>query len=174
MLINTWKRSSALKQSIAHYASCNGVAAIHVVWSDSDPPSESLKSHLEKMVFSMSRAAQKPNFRFGISQEEDLNNRFKPIEGLTNDAVFSVDDDAIVSCPTLDFAFTVWQSAPNAMVGFTPRMHWLDKEVSILGLSGASVLNILDKSMLFDCVFECLIYVFVWIQIKTEEWHGEL
>lgn len=130
VLINTWKRSSALKQSVAHYASCNGVAAIHVVWSDSDPPSESLKSHLEKMVFSKSRAAQKPNFRFGISQEEDLNNRFKPIEGLTNDAVFSVDDDAIVSCPTLDFAFTVWQSAPNAMVGFTPRMHWLHKKKS--------------------------------------------
>ncbi|KAM5557203.1 glycosylinositol phosphorylceramide mannosyl transferase 1-like [Rosa sericea] len=130
VLINTWKQSSALKQSVAHYATCDGVASIHVVWSDSDPPSETLKSRLEKMVFSKSRAAQKPDFRFGMRQDEDLNNRFKPIEGMTTDAVFSVDDDVIVSCDTLDFAFGVWQSAPSAMVGFNPRMHWIDEEKS--------------------------------------------
>lgn len=44
MLINTWKQNSVLKQSVAHYASCSGTDAIHVVWSESDPPSDSLKA----------------------------------------------------------------------------------------------------------------------------------
>ena len=130
MLINTWKRNSLLKQAVAHYASCSGTDAIHVVWSESDPPSDSLKSFLKKIVFSYSQTAHKPNFRFDINEEDNLNNRFKPIKDLSTDAIFSVDDDVIVPCPTLDFAFTVWQSAPFTMVGFVPRMHWLDKEVS--------------------------------------------
>ncbi|KAL7253906.1 hypothetical protein ACSBR1_008279 [Camellia fascicularis] len=73
VLINTWKRNSLLKQSVAHYASCSGTDAIHVVWSE-------------------------------------------------------IDDDVIVPCRTLDFAFAVWQTAPFTMVGFVPRMHWLDQE----------------------------------------------
>lgn len=127
VLINTWNQNSLLKQSVAHYASCSGTDAIHVVWSESDPPSESLKAYLKKIVLSKSQTAQKPNFKFDINEEDNLNNRFKPIEDLRTDAIFSVNDDVIVPCPTLNFAFTVWQSAPFAMVGFVPRMHWLDK-----------------------------------------------
>ncbi|XP_062153637.1 glycosylinositol phosphorylceramide mannosyl transferase 1-like isoform X3 [Alnus glutinosa] len=127
ILMNTWKRNTLLKQSVAHYASCSGTDAIHVVWSESDPPSENLKAYLKKIVFSKSQTAHKTNFKFDINEEDDLNNRFKPIEELRTDAVFSVDDDVIVPCSTLDFAFTVWQSAPFSMVGFVPRMHWLDK-----------------------------------------------
>lgn len=130
MLINTWKQNSVLKQAIAHYASCRGADVIHVVWSESEPPSAMLKTYLNKIAVSKSQKAQKPNFRFEIIMEVKSNSRFKPIKDLGTDAVFSVDDDVIVPCPTLDFAFTVWQSAPFTMVGFVPRMHWLDKEVS--------------------------------------------
>ncbi|KAK9291365.1 hypothetical protein L1049_019311 [Liquidambar formosana] len=126
VLINTWKRNSLLKQAVAHYASCGGTDAIHVVWSESDPPSDSLKAYLKKIVLSKSQTA--PNFRFDINTEDNLNNRFKPIKELRTDAIFSVDDDVIVPCPTLDFAFTVWQTAPFTMVGFVPRMHFLDEE----------------------------------------------
>ena len=92
VLINTWKRNSLLKQSVAHYASCSGTEAIHVVWSESDPPSESLKAYLKKIVFHKSQTAQKPNFKFDINEEDNLNNRFKPIEDLKTDAIFSVDE----------------------------------------------------------------------------------
>ena len=141
MLINTWNQNSLLKQSVAHYASCSGTDAIHVVWSESDPPSESLKAYLKKIVLSKSQTAQKPNFKFDINEEDNLNNRFKPIEHLRTDAIFSVNDDVIVPCPTLNFSFTVWQSAPFAMVGFVPRMHWLDKVVS--NLNPSSILALL-------------------------------
>ncbi|XP_010930291.1 glycosylinositol phosphorylceramide mannosyl transferase 1 [Elaeis guineensis] len=128
ILLNTWKRNSLLKRSVAHYASCLRVDAIHVVWSESDPPSDSLKAYLSKIVFSQSQSSHKPNFRFELNEEDDLNNRFKPIGDLKNDAIFSVDDDVIVPCPTLDFAFAVWQSSPDTMVGFVPRMHLLAEE----------------------------------------------
>lgn len=138
MLINTWKRNSLLKKSVAHYASCDQTEAIHVVWSESDLPSTKLKANLKNIVLSKSKAAHKPNFKFDINEEDDLNNRFKPIKYLSTDAIFSVDDDVIVPCSTLNFAFTVWQSAPSTMVGFVPRMHWLDGEVSRL-VSNANI-----------------------------------
>lgn len=130
VLINTWKQNTLLKQSVAHYASCSGTDAIHVVWSESDPPSSSLKAFLKKIVLLKSQAARKPNFMFDLNEEDNLNNRFKPIKDLRTDAIFSVDDDVIVPCHTLDFAFAVWQSAPHTMVGFVPRMHWLAQEKS--------------------------------------------
>ncbi|CAN6481017.1 unnamed protein product [Victoria cruziana] len=128
VLINTWKRNSLLKKSVAHYASCIGTDAIHVVWSESDPPSEDLKMYLREIVEKKSQTAHKPNLRFDLNEEDNLNNRFKPIKDLRTEAIFSVDDDVIVPCKTLDFASTVWQSASNTMVGFVPRMHWLDEE----------------------------------------------
>lgn len=132
VLINTWKRNSLLKQSVAHYASCGGTDAIHVVWSEVNPPSHKLTDYLRKIVLKQSQTAHKPNFRFDINKEDNLNNRFRPIQDLRTDAIFSVDDDVIVPCQTLHFAFTVWQTAPDTMVGFVPRMHWHSEEVSRL------------------------------------------
>ncbi|CAN0902635.1 Glycosylinositol phosphorylceramide mannosyl transferase 1 [Linum grandiflorum] len=93
VLINTWKRSSPLKKSAAHYASCPGVDWIRVAWGETDPPSDRLKSDLERIVKSKG---------------------------------WKVDDDVIVACSDLEFAFSVWRTAPRTMVGFVPRMHWLD------------------------------------------------
>ncbi|XP_074281923.1 glycosylinositol phosphorylceramide mannosyl transferase 1-like [Silene latifolia] len=125
VLINTWKRNSLLKQSVAHYASCHGTDAIHVVWSDSDPPPDSVKAYMDNAVKSQTT---KPDLKFDVNTENNLNNRFKPIGDLRTDAIFSVDDDVIVPCNTLDFAFTMWQTAPSTMVGFVPRMHWLSEQ----------------------------------------------
>lgn len=130
MLINSWKQNSLLKQAVAHYASCRNAEAIDVVWNDSEPPSETLKMHLNKIGLLKSQRTHKPNFKFDINAKDQSNSRFKPVKDLTTDAIFSVDDDVIVPCHTLDFAFSVWQSAPFTMVGFVPRMHWLDKEQS--------------------------------------------
>uniref|UniRef100_A0A0E0LFE4 Putative tRNA (cytidine(32)/guanosine(34)-2'-O)-methyltransferase n=1 Tax=Oryza punctata TaxID=4537 RepID=A0A0E0LFE4_ORYPU len=118
VVINTWKRYDLLRRSVAHYSGCAGVDAVHVVWSEPEEPTEELRGS----ILNCSGGA---GVRFVINAEDSLNNRFRPIQGLTTDAVFSVDDDLIVPCSTLRFAFGVWQSAPSAMVGFVPRMHWL-------------------------------------------------
>lgn len=119
VVINTWKRYGLLKRAVAHYSGCAGVEAVHVVWSEPREPPEALR----RSVLNCSRAAAKVGFVMNRG-DDSLNNRFRPIQGLRTDAIFSVDDDLIVPCSTLRFAFGVWQSAPSAMVGFVPRMHW--------------------------------------------------
>lgn len=127
IVINTWKRNDLLKQSVSHYASCSGLDSIHIVWSEPDPPSESFIKFLHHVVHSNSRDGRKIVLKFDIIKEDSLNNRFKEIKDLKTDAVFSIDDDIIFPCSSVEFAFNVWQSAPDTMVGFVPRMHWIDQ-----------------------------------------------
>lgn len=126
IVMNTWKRYDLLKQSIKHYSSCPRLESVHIVWSEPNPPSESLLKYLHHVVKSKSRDGRYVKLRFDINTEDSLNNRFKEIKDLETDAVFSIDDDVIFPCSSVEFAFDVWQSAPDAMVGFVPRVHWLD------------------------------------------------
>ncbi|KAJ8764026.1 hypothetical protein K2173_004911 [Erythroxylum novogranatense] len=126
ILMNTWKRYDLLKKSVSHYSSCPGLDSIHIVWSEPNPPSESLIQFLSDVVQLNSRGARKVDLVFDINKEDSLNNRFKEIKDLKADAVFSIDDDVIFPCSSVEFAFNVWRSAPDAMVGFVPRAHWVD------------------------------------------------
>ena len=120
MVINTWKRYDLLKRAVAHYSGCGGVDAVHVVWSEPRDPPEDLR----RSVLNCSRSSS-TEVSFVVNKQDSLNNRFRPIQELRTDAVFSVDDDLIVPFSTLRFAFAAWRSAPSAMVGFVPRIHWL-------------------------------------------------
>lgn len=131
ILINTFRRNDLLKQSVEHYASCSGVDSIHVIWSEADPPSDVLLAYLRRVAHRNSRDGRILEMEFDVNAEDSLNNRFKDIAGLKTDAVFSVDDDVLFPCASVDFAFRVWQSAPTAMVGFVPRMHWLYRTVRL-------------------------------------------
>ncbi|KAI3955083.1 hypothetical protein MKW92_015483 [Papaver armeniacum] len=129
LLINTWKRNDLLKQSISHYTSCAGLDSIHIVWSEPDEPSDSLLDILQHAVQS-SKASGGRNIelKIDINKENSLNNRFKDIKDLKTDAIFSVDDDVIFPCTSVELAFNVWQSAPETMVGFVPRVHLGDEK----------------------------------------------
>ncbi|RZB67682.1 Glycosyltransferase family 64 protein C4 isoform C [Glycine soja] len=126
IVMNTWKRYDLLKQSIKHYSSCPRLESVHIVWSEPDPPSDILLKFLHHVVKSKSKDGRYVKLRFDINKEDSLNNRFKEIKDLETDAVFSIDDDVIFPCSTVEFAFDVWQSAPDTMVGFVPRVHWVD------------------------------------------------
>ncbi|XP_065027646.1 glycosylinositol phosphorylceramide mannosyl transferase 1-like isoform X2 [Musa acuminata AAA Group] len=127
ILINTWKRNDLLKQSVVHYASCVGVESIHIVWSEPDQPSDSLCDALWQAAQLNSRGCNGTELRFDLNEEDSLNNRFKEIMDLETDAIFSIDDDVLFPCASVELAFRVWQSAPSTMVGFVPRMHRLDR-----------------------------------------------
>ncbi|GMY08182.1 glycosyltransferase family 64 protein C4 [Fagus crenata] len=127
IVMNTWKRYDLLKQSISHYSLCPGLQSIHIVWSEPDPPLDSLKKFLNHIVESNSGDGREVELAFDINKEDSLNNRFKEIKDLKTDAVFSIDDDVIFPCSSVELAFNVWQSAPDTMVGFVPRVHWVDE-----------------------------------------------
>lgn len=126
IVMNTWKRYDLLKQSIKHYSSCPRLESVHIVWSEPDPPSDALLKFLHHVVKYKSKDGRQVKLRFDINKEDSLNNRFKEIKDLETDAVFSIDDDVIFPCSSVEFAFDVWQSAPDTMVGFVPRVHWED------------------------------------------------
>lgn len=150
IVINTWKRNDLLKRSVSHYALCSGLESIHIVWSEPDPPSESLLKFLHHVVQSNSKDVKNIVLKFDINKEDSLNNRFKEIKDLKTDAVFSIDDDIIFPCSSVEFAFNVWRSAPDTMVGFVPRMHWIDQSVCLISLSlfAFSVLFILSRLLM--------------------------
>ncbi|XP_071734423.1 glycosylinositol phosphorylceramide mannosyl transferase 1 [Rutidosis leptorrhynchoides] len=126
LLINTWKRYDLLKQSISHYTTCPGLDSIHIVWSEPNPPSDLLVKYLNHAVKSNTKDGRYAELVFDINKEDSLNNRFKELKDPITDAVFSIDDDIIFPCKTVEFAYTVWRSAPDTMVGFVPRIHLLD------------------------------------------------
>ncbi|KAM1054030.1 hypothetical protein ACFX13_001495 [Malus domestica] len=126
IVMNTWKRYDLLKQSISHYSRCPRLDSIHIVWSEPSPPSDSLRKFLDHIVHLNTRDGRQVELKYDINKEDSLNNRFKEIKDLRTDALFSIDDDVIFPCSSVEFAFDVWQSASDTMVGFVPRMHWID------------------------------------------------
>lgn len=63
----------------------------------------------------------------GISQ------RFYPHPLIKTSAILSLDEDATLNTDEIDFAFTVWQSFPDRIVGYPARSHyWDDSKVYIM------------------------------------------
>uniref|UniRef100_W5LPL7 Exostosin glycosyltransferase 1b n=1 Tax=Astyanax mexicanus TaxID=7994 RepID=W5LPL7_ASTMX len=55
-----------------------------------------------------------------------MSSRFQPYESIITDAVLSLDEDTVLSTTEVDFAFTVWQSFPERLVGYPARSHFWD------------------------------------------------
>ncbi|XP_037119124.1 exostosin-1b [Syngnathus acus] len=55
-----------------------------------------------------------------------MSSRFLPYEAIVTDAVLSLDEDTVLSTTEVDFAFTVWQSFPERIVGYPARSHFWD------------------------------------------------
>uniref|UniRef100_A0A665TU53 Exostosin-1a-like n=1 Tax=Echeneis naucrates TaxID=173247 RepID=A0A665TU53_ECHNA len=55
-----------------------------------------------------------------------LSLRFLPYDTIPTDAVLSLDEDTVLSTTEVDFAFTVWQSFPDRIVGYPARSHFWD------------------------------------------------
>ncbi|XP_051927507.1 exostosin-1b [Hippocampus zosterae] len=55
-----------------------------------------------------------------------MSSRFLPYEAIVTDAILSLDEDTVLSTTEVDFAFTVWQSFPERIVGYPARSHFWD------------------------------------------------
>ncbi|XP_072548522.1 exostosin-1a [Salminus brasiliensis] len=55
-----------------------------------------------------------------------MSSRFLPYSSIVTDAVLSLDEDTVLSTTEVDFAFTVWQSFPERIVGYPARSHFWD------------------------------------------------
>ncbi|XP_065713487.1 exostosin-like 1 isoform X3 [Patagioenas fasciata] len=57
-----------------------------------------------------------------------LSDRFFPYAAIRTDAVLSLDEHTSLSTSEVDFAFVVWRSFPERIVGFPARSHFWDPE----------------------------------------------
>jgi Glycosyl transferase family 64 domain len=151
IVINTYKRPDMLQAAVQHYAdTCGrdariGVAQVFVVWAElnvtpPDPASLFLASSWSSSLSSLRRlglqktsakmmnpsaagaAAPVEIIRVAV---DSLNSRFLPIVNLSSAstrAIFMVDDDVLVDCFSLHQGFLAWQSSPDSMVGYYPRL----------------------------------------------------
>lgn len=123
--INTYRRPDMLREAVQHYAeTCGretGVSQVFVIWAEQTshiPSSDSFfDNHLRGQTVSNRSSV------YVLKKEKDsLNSRFEPIPQLETDAVFMVDDDLRVACPSLRNAFQAWKAHPDSMVGYYPRL----------------------------------------------------
>ncbi|XP_068615505.1 exostosin-1-like [Brachionichthys hirsutus] len=66
-------------------------------------------------------------------QTKTMSSRFLPHDVIITDAVLSLDEDSVLSTNEVDFAFIVWQSFPERIVGYPARSHYWDNSRSRWG-----------------------------------------
>ncbi|KAK3522393.1 hypothetical protein QTP86_008933 [Hemibagrus guttatus] len=68
------------------------------------------------------------NVPLTIIEEErkTMSRRFFPHDVIKTDAVLSLDEDSVLSTNEVDFAFIVWHSFPERIVGYPARSHYWD------------------------------------------------
>jgi len=128
VLVNTFKRPTNLQESIRHYSACPGVDAIRVVWSEQDMEPPSPDREEDAMFFTPPGSGCAP-VSFDRHPTASINNRFRPLAGLRTTAVFSVDDDVNVQCDDLLRGHKAWRQNEDALVGFIPRVHLLNRKL---------------------------------------------
>nr|XP_043633710.1 glycosylinositol phosphorylceramide mannosyl transferase 1-like [Erigeron canadensis] len=94
-----------------------------------------IPSQLGMAVMSNAKDGRYVELAFEINKEHSLNNIFKESKDLITDPVFSIDDDITFSCSSVEFAFSVWQSAPATMMGCVPRIHLINRSACLWYIS---------------------------------------
>lgn len=120
LVLNSYHRRDLLQKSVRHYSKCPEIDAIRVIWCEGEPPPEP--------ALAPTYYSDLKEVRYDVMPDSSLNNRFRPIEGLRTEAVFSIDDDIYMGCSELNKAFKMWQKRKRSLVGFFPRLHDLNPD----------------------------------------------
>ncbi|NXQ94371.1 EXT1C protein, partial [Sagittarius serpentarius] len=91
-------------------------AQILVLWSCEKPPPPSGKWPQTAVPLTV------------IQGRGKLSDRFFPYAAIQTDAVLSLDEHTSLSTSEVDFAFVVWRSFPERIVGFPTQSHFWDPE----------------------------------------------
>ncbi|KAL8558763.1 hypothetical protein ACOMHN_043706 [Nucella lapillus] len=59
---------------------------------------------------------------------KSVNARFVPYKEIETDAVFGLEEDAMLTTEEIDFAFSAWLEFPERIVGYPARGHYWDEE----------------------------------------------
>ncbi|KAJ8758763.1 hypothetical protein K2173_000484 [Erythroxylum novogranatense] len=125
VLINGYSESRIplLHSLAATYSASALVSAVLVLWGN---PSTSALT-LSELAHNLSLSSFGQSTITVVRQSSaSLNARFLPRSSIRTHAVLICDDDVEVDPKSLEFAFRVWSSNPDRLIGFFARSHDID------------------------------------------------
>lgn len=111
---STKQRVPVLVRVVEHYATCPNLTGIVVVWNARDEVPADVMMRLQQVTDG--------RIFFRTYMHDSLNNRFFPDEGISTEAILSLDDDMLISCGDVVKALRVWMNHTTSLVGFLPRL----------------------------------------------------
>ncbi|KAF5748063.1 putative transferase transferring glycosyl groups [Tripterygium wilfordii] len=125
VLINGFSESRIpLLQSIAAaYSASPIVSSVLVLWGNPSTPAQTLTQLAHNL--SLSSFGPEP-INLIRQSSSSLNARFLPRSSIGTRAVLICDDDVKIDRRSFEFAFRVWGSNPDRLIGFFVRSHDID------------------------------------------------
>mmetsp|Transcript_15227 Transcript_15227/g.17246 ORF Transcript_15227/g.17246 Transcript_15227/m.17246 type:complete len:488 (+) Transcript_15227:246-1709(+) len=125
IVVSTYNRDNELIKNVDHWLSCPHVHEVQIVWHNPLRDLPDLLVDVEK-----EHNCSTPRLVIRKQKEDQLSNRFRtPAKAFATDAVFNIDDDAVLDCRLMTQAFMQWRKlGEDALVGFEPRqIDWTDE-----------------------------------------------
>ncbi|GAB2286396.1 hypothetical protein Dimus_020811 [Dionaea muscipula] len=125
VLINGYSESRIplLHSIAATYAASSLVTSILILWGNPSTSPQTLSQLSRNLSILYSAGAA---ITVHSQQSSSLNSRFLPRQSINTRAVLVCDDDIEVDRESIEFAFRVWQSNQDRIVGLFARSHDLD------------------------------------------------
>ncbi|XP_022242416.1 exostosin-1-like [Limulus polyphemus] len=114
--------SSPLARLIKNVAKSSFASRILVLWNGETAPPIANKLPQVSVPVNIIQPPQKT-----------ISSRFHPHPLVQTDAVLNLDEDAVLTTEEVDFAFKVWQSYPERIVGYPARSHYWEDSKSCWG-----------------------------------------
>lgn len=124
IVILTFKREQNLLNLLETYVNLAYLNSILIIWNEiNTEPSKEFKLKFKSQIDSK-------RIRIIKSERNSLNNRFIPYDLIETDAILSLDDDLMLRPDEILFAFRVWRTNRDQIVGFPARYHaWNTNEM---------------------------------------------
>ncbi|KAA8526127.1 hypothetical protein F0562_007773 [Nyssa sinensis] len=125
VLINGYSESRIplLRSIAATYSASPSISSVLVLWGNPSTPTQTLTQLSHNL--SNSYAGTAPISVIPQSSDS-LNTRFLPRPSITTRAVLICDDDVEIDHKSIEFAFRVWSSNQDRLIGFFARSHDID------------------------------------------------
>lgn len=130
--------NSALYKLVKSITKSQFVNRILILWAaDQKVPSRKrfpATGHIPlNIVTSLSQTPTVPASNAQEDSRPSISQRFQPHPLIETDAILSLDEDAILNTDEIDFAYHVWRSFPDRIVGFPARAHFYDDSKNTWG-----------------------------------------
>ncbi|OVA19274.1 Exostosin-like [Macleaya cordata] len=124
VLINGYSESRIhlLRSISATYSSSPSVAAVLILWGNPKTPLQTLTQFSQNLTSYFGGAP----ISILRQSTDSLNSRFLPRSSITTRAVAICDDDIEIDSESFEFAFKIWNSHQENLIGFFARSHDLD------------------------------------------------